>query len=67
MGCGCGKTAARAARGKEIVGYRIDWPDGTSTPEIGDPNARLLTRIEAQVALRQRNGGSAKGVERSIV
>jgi hypothetical protein len=66
MACGCGRRARLAAVGEEIVGYRVHWPDGTATPEVGSPSSELLTRLAAQVLVRNRNGGSAKAVKRKI-
>lgn len=66
MGCGCKSgAAAAAARGKEIIGYRITWPDKTCEPPCGT-DAPLLGRVQAQMRLREKPGGTAKSVERSL-
>lgn len=57
MGCGCGRRSRAAAEGKEIAGYRVVRPDGTTVPPVGRPP--FMTPADARSEIRGSGGGSA--------
>lgn len=59
MGCGCNKRN-QVVQGGETLGFRVFYPDGTSTPE----DALILSITEAKGLIRDAGGGSIKRIVR---
>lgn len=53
MGCNCGKRRAVTAGG-ETLGYKVIYPDGTSTPD----DEPIFSQVEARAMIRAAGGGT---------